>query len=135
MLVKNKIETIRTFEVPGVLTLSLFSNNIVQCEWVEDLYEIQIKHILLLKDGLKELGGGEKMRFYNNSKDFSKIDKEAMEYISKPEASEFTLANGVLVNNLAKKIMFNFFMKFNKPTVPTRAFRTKGEAFDWLLSV
>lgn len=135
MEISQDIETLQVIEHENVFKLSMLDTGIILVEWSEEIVEITKEHLILLVTEIKDLGGGKRMRVFVGTQDFSKINKEAMEYSSTPESSKYTLANAVLVNNLAKKILFNFYMKFDKPTVPTRAFRSQQEGFDWLLSL
>lgn len=38
------------------------------------------------------------------------------------------------VNSLAYRIMANFFIRFDKPPIPTKLFSSRDKAIDWLLS-
>ena len=135
MITEKEIEIIEVYELPKVFKLNLLSNGIIETLWDVENLDITKEHLSLLIDAIEELGGGKRMRVYLYMKDFTKINKEAMEFSAKVESSRFTLANAVLVNNLAKKLLFNFYIKFSAPTVPTLAFRDKEEAFKWLLSL
>ncbi|NBG67213.1 DUF7793 family protein [Acidiluteibacter ferrifornacis] len=39
----------------------------------------------------------------------------------------------LVVNNLAYRILSNFFIRFNRPVVPTKVFNSRKKALDWLL--
>lgn len=61
------------------------------------------------------------------------MDKEAREYASSEEGLQFSIAEAFVINSLPHKILANFYMKVQKPSVPTKFFRSKQEAIDWLL--
>ena len=39
----------------------------------------------------------------------------------------------LVVNNLAYRILSNFFIRFNRPVVPTKVFNSRKKALVWLL--
>ena len=43
------------------------------------------------------------------------------------------IAQAVLVNSLATRIAGNFYIRFNKPTKPTKIFTNAEDAKSWLL--
>lgn len=45
-----------------------------------------------------------------------------------------TAAAAMLVNSAITKILANVFMKFNKPSYPTKIFTKKDDAIKWLLT-
>ncbi|MDX5419622.1 MAG: hypothetical protein LPK09_10435 [Hymenobacteraceae bacterium] len=57
--------------------------------------------------------------------------KEARDYFAN-EGNEGILANALLVNSSAFKMMANFYVMVNKPQNPTRLFTDKKSALEWL---
>jgi hypothetical protein len=119
----------------GIYTLDLLSNGIVKVVFDSNLNQIEKEHLVALKESLGKLGKGKKLRIYFNVAAFLNISPEGREYSATTDASEFTLCNAILVDSLAKKIAFNFFLNINKPLTPTKAFGKEEEAFEWLLSL
>lgn len=64
--------------------------------------------------------------------DYVTIDKEAREYAASEEGLRYSKVEAFVINSLAHKILANFYMKVNKPSVPTKFFRSREEAEDWL---
>lgn len=118
--------------VPGCFSVSLEECGIVVIDWHESISEIQKFDLVLIKNIICDLSGGRRVPVYISTFPFLNISSEARAYSASDEGQEFTLANAVLVDNLAKKMMFNFFMRINCPKTPTRAFSSKTEAFVWL---
>ena len=119
-------------EISNIVSTKLTSDKIIEVKWNSIIDEIETRHLIELKNIIQELGAGEKMLIYIDTYNFMAITPEARQYASSPEASEFTLANAVLIDSLGKKLLFNFFMKISKPTVPTKGFNSKEEAIKWL---
>lgn len=63
---------------------------------------------------------------------FASISKEARDYVSSDKVAENTIAKAVVVDNLAKRIIGNFYVRFNKPVIPTSLFDNRKEAITWL---
>ena len=64
--------------------------------------------------------------------EFMTIDKEVREYGKTAEATRYTSASAIVVKSLAHKLMGNFFIKVQKPAVPTKLFSEEKEAIEWL---
>jgi hypothetical protein len=63
---------------------------------------------------------------------FTTSDSESKKYNSSPEVIRHCSAIAFLSPTLGQKMVANFFIKFYKPTVPTKFFLTEKEALDWL---
>lgn len=48
------------------------------------------------------------------------------------EGALYKLADAFVISSLAQKIIANFYMKVNKPYVPTRFFSNEEDAVNWL---
>ncbi len=57
--------------------------------------------------------------------------KEAREYLATYEG-EVAVAMAIVSNNLAVRMLANFYVKFDKPRIPTKLFKSREEAIDWL---
>ncbi len=58
--------------------------------------------------------------------------KEAREYYADSEYNKYRVADALLVNSLAMKLVVNFFMRFHKPEIPTKMFDNLESARTWL---
>lgn len=129
---QNTSTIISKIEIPNIVTVVLNSNNIIEVKWEAAVGEIQIEHLTSLTNIIKELGNKKKMLVYIDTYNFMAISQTAREYAATKKASQFTLANAVLVDSLPKKLLFNFYLKINKPVVQTRGFSSKESAIAWL---
>ena len=66
---------------------------------------------------------------------FSTIDVEVMKYLSHGRGTLFTLADAFVIHSFAQKILANFYLRINKPMLPTRFFTRMEEAESWLKSL
>lgn len=60
------------------------------------------------------------------------IDKEAREFGSSEAGLKFSKAEAFVINSFPHKLLANFYLKVNKPQVPTRFFENKQDAINWL---
>ncbi len=58
-------------------------------------------------------------------------EKEAREYLANYEKDP-ALAMAVVSNNLAVRLLANFYVKFDKPRIPTKLFKSREDALAWL---
>jgi hypothetical protein len=111
----------------------LYDNGIIEIIWDAKLEMIEIHHLEHAQQSIGSIGNGNKMPVYMTIHEFLSVSNDGRAFASSPEGVKFTLANALLIDSLPKKILFNFYVKFNKPVAPTRGFTTKEDAFDWLL--
>lgn len=116
----------------GNLTASLYSNGIIEINWETSLQVIDVVHLTKMQEAVCELGEGKKMPLLFMPHDFLHLSKEGAKYATSIEGTKYSLAIGVLSDNLAKKILMNFFLSINKPIVPTKGFSTREDAYTWL---
>ena len=64
-------------------------------------------------------------------KGFVTITKESRELVATKDMAKDSCATALIVNNIAMKLMGNFFIRFDKPPRPTRLFTNREEAIAW----
>lgn len=116
-------------------TALLYTNGIVELVWDQKIEIITKEMLQNVRSALYQFGKGKRMPVYVSTFDFMETNDEAKKYSGTLEAQEYTLANAVQIDNLAKKITFNLFLKFYGTAIPSKAFKTKEEAFAWLTSI
>lgn len=132
MVDKENISLVKEINFPDLYKIRLFSDGIIEIIWDEKIEEVKTQHLKQLKAIIKDFGQGQKMPVYITTFPFMNVSVSARKYAASDEGQEFTLANAVQVDNLGKKIMFNFFLNMNKPGTPTKAFHTRDQAIKWL---
>ena len=60
------------------------------------------------------------------------MSHDAREHASGQEVNNIIIATATLVGSPVSRTIVNFFMKLNKPLVPTKLFTDEDEAFVWL---
>lgn len=64
--------------------------------------------------------------------EFVTVSKEARLNATKMESLTPVAASAIVVQNLAQRIIANYYYKFNKPKTPYRIFKDVEKAADWL---
>lgn len=63
---------------------------------------------------------------------FNYIPKEVLQYLSDNPFNQYQIKVAVVIDNLALKLLANFYMKVFKPKVITRVFDSETKAINWL---
>ena len=63
---------------------------------------------------------------------YTSVDKDTRNHVSKGDGARFSIAEAFIISSLAHKLVANFYLKTNKPVVPTRFFTNQIEAEGWL---
>ncbi|MBL7897809.1 MAG: hypothetical protein JNJ99_04685 [Crocinitomicaceae bacterium] len=59
------------------------------------------------------------------------IEKEAREKGTDPDMQKYTLASAIVQDSLAHRILGNFIIMVQRPTVPTKLFTSTADALKW----
>lgn len=76
--------------------------------------------------------GDEKVPILHVFGKFTEATKGAREFSASPRGLKHSLVEAYVLSSLPHRILLNFYIKFNKPAVPTKYFGTKQEAVVWL---
>ena len=63
---------------------------------------------------------------------FSSLAPETRKFMASEEPLLYSKAEAFLLKSLAQKILINFYIKFDKPLVPSKVFTKEDEAIKWL---
>jgi len=83
----------------------------------------------------KEIQSGKKMKVLMDIRDMFQVSKESREYGARKEVSRLSSAMAILAGkSLTATMVGNFYIRFNKPAVPTKIFKKETNAIKWLNS-
>lgn len=109
----------------GIIRIEMLGGYIID---LEESVQLNIAQGDLLKG---QMGAGLVLMVADSTTQFT---NDARDFSASKEGLRFSMAEALVVKNLAQKLVVNFYLKFNKPSVPSRAFNTEEEAIKWLLS-
>lgn len=96
---------------------------------------VDVDDVLFFKQANTSLMGNEAYAILVVSEQGSTISKEARALSASDEFKKNTVAKAFLVNNLPHRIVGNFYLKVNRPAIPTRIFSDREQALNWLRSM
>ena len=121
------INTIETSEV----IIRLRRDEIVYVTFKKDtLFDISMQMKML--DFNNKITGGKKSYFIYDAEENVTITKEARDNATKIEHLAPVKGSVVVADNLAYRIVANFYIKFNKPKNPFKVVETFDKAIEWI---
>jgi hypothetical protein len=95
--------------------------------------DIELADAVLIVEAMGKIGHKKKYPVLIDAGEFSSIDKETRVFSASIESNIYTLADAIAYCNLAQKLMAEFYLKHNKPVIPTAIFSEREEAISWLI--
>ena len=116
----------------GPVLFRLYENRIFHAI-IKEGQRITMDHALKGHEFLGRNGSG---RFYNlyEFESFAEMDPEIRIWAAETSGNNYTFLDAVVINNVAQKIIAIFYLKFNKPDMPTKIFPSTDKALDWIFS-
>jgi hypothetical protein len=65
----------------------------------------------------------------------SSVSREVRDFLASKERISRVLADAIVANSFHHKLLSDFYLKFNKPKIPTAIFDNEDEARLWLASL
>ncbi len=112
-------------------TLSLIEGGLLLVKILKNS-EIDIEESKLMHKVSVEITKGEKIFALIDARTQVIVSREAREWGSSPESLKDTVAQAILVNSLANKLIGNFIIQFHKPIATTKLFSDEAAAIEWL---
>ena len=114
--------------------IELRDDGIIQFFHQDDL-RFTMSEIKEMEEVVKKITNGITHKSLMIAGTFSNADIEVMEHQSRGEGILFSLADAFVIHSLPQKIIANFYLKINKPVLPTKFFNKVEEAEIWLKSL
>lgn len=109
------------------------SDGIVQLNTADDAF-FTIKESKEFVTALRKITDGNPHLVLKVPGNHALVDKDSRTYMATEEALRYSIAEAVIIGNIAQRIVGNFYLKFNKPGKPVKLFDTKEQAESWLLN-
>lgn len=112
--------TIASFEAPDLLLLTICAGEILTVAESDEIAQ-----------WMKERASG-KYKVLTIPELNANIEPEVRNYLVQPQRAERVRADAFVINNLPHRLLADFYLKFNRPDIPTRFFSSEAEARAWL---
>ena len=117
-----------------ISTVKLKSEEILQIDIIDDQV-FEKKDVLELIDAAYRLGAGKKFKNLIDVGEFTVPDLKAIKLSCSKSGSKYKIADAFIIHTLSQKIIANFYLKIQKPVVPTKFFSNSIDAEKWLLEI
>ncbi|MBK7130388.1 MAG: hypothetical protein IPM74_10420 [Crocinitomicaceae bacterium] len=112
-------------------TIRLRDDGILELH-TNDTHVYEIKDVIENVDAFGKLTGNKKAPVIIFGGSFTSLKAETRAFMASEESLKYSAAEAFVLRSLAQKILINFYIKFDKPLVPTKVFRDKAKAIEWL---
>jgi hypothetical protein len=110
---------------------SLIEDGVLHIEILADT-EIDLTESKAMQQKSLEITKGKKFVALIDARATTLVTKESREWGSTAEAQVNMLAQAIIINSLASRLIGNFIIKFHKPIAKTRLFPEEESALFWL---
>jgi hypothetical protein len=110
---------------------SLPEENLILCRMLEDA-DVDVPAVDENFEATMKIANEQRYAVLVDGRATVQISKEAMERAARPEHHRLLIAQAIVVNSLANRLIGNFIIKFHKPGAPTRLFSNTEQAWSWL---
>lgn len=93
---------------------------------------IGLQECLDIMDVYEQILEKRKYPLLHLAKDYVQVNEEARIYGSSEDGLRYSAAEAFVIKSLAHKLLANFYLKVNRPSVPTKFFSNKEDAELWL---
>lgn len=120
---KTKSTTAKIF-APDILFLTIHADEILTVDESQAISDWAINQF-----------GGKPFKVLTEPEVNSQIESEVRNYLVAQDRKQRVKADAIIITNLPHRLLADFYMKFHRPDIPTKFFKNKEEAFEWLNSL
>jgi hypothetical protein len=91
-----------------------------------------LETLLIFETAKKWFSDGRRIPVLADATDIGPRSSEVRSFYASEEAAKLIKAFGIVENNFATRMMGNMFIKIAKPPFPTKLFRNRDDAREWL---
>lgn len=114
--------------------VSLIGNDIIEFV-VKEGCEVDLADVKEMVLTAGELGGGRMFKNIIIAGKYSSMSSEATLYMKTDEAHRYTIADAIVIDSLAQRILGNFYLGIVNEKRPSKLFNSKEKALNWLKSL
>lgn len=118
----------------SVCVLKMDSRSICYMTVFKDAH-ITLEEMKTVEKALFEIANNQPFRVIMDMRNkYIRFDNDARNYAAKAPITKLFIAEAILLNNLPTRLLYNFYLKFDKPDYSIKAFSTMQPAIEWLMS-
>lgn len=102
---------------------------------IEKDQELELADAIHATNSVGELGEGRRLFHLTLFGDRTIPTKEARDFCISDVGSRYKMAEAIVVNSLSQKMVFNFMINVERPSVRTKLFTNEQDAKNWLKSL
>lgn len=121
------IENIKT----SIAEITLLDDQIIHC-FVHENADFGMNEMIEMREANKKLAKGKDYCVLLEAGSFTDFSKKAKEASATEKYSKGRIALAIIAQNLAMKLLTDIYLRINKPVCPTKPFKDKEEALNWL---
>jgi hypothetical protein len=111
--------------------MHMCSDGIMEIHYGDVQYNLEMAKTVTDNSG--KVCDHKKVLVLNVASRFSDVDSDARVYMSSDYALQYSIAEAFVLKSLSQRLIGNFYLKFQRPKVPTKLFSEIIEARKWLL--
>jgi hypothetical protein len=127
--VNSRIEIILDYAI-----ITLLPNGIIKVQLLSDV-TIGLTESIEINKVVGELSNQKEALVLILASNTTHFTKDARDFSASYQGLKYSIAEAIVVTNLAQKILVSLYLKINKPSKPTKAFDTEELAIIWLLEI
>jgi hypothetical protein len=120
-----------TVKCEGAVVL-LRKDGIVEVRVAND-YVCTVESERAVTNAIASLGNGSPSLVLRITGENTSIESGVRAFLASDEAQQNLIADAIVVSSLPQRVLWNFYLRINRPKKPARIFNTEKEAVDWLL--
>jgi hypothetical protein len=112
-------------------TVSLRNDGIMHIH-IKEGNEMELGDAKEVIEAIGKLGNKQKFPVLIDCGEFATVDKDVRIFSASKEGNIYTSADAVAYHSFAHKLLADFYVNHNKPTVPAKVFKDNDSAIVWL---
>lgn len=114
-----------------IAEISYYKDRILRIEFPIDAY-VELEDTIEIHEACEFLTKGKKYLKLIVAKGTLISSKATRSYRATLKENDGRIAEALVYKSYGNKIVFNFYLTFHKPSVPTKLFSTEEKAIEWL---
>jgi hypothetical protein len=114
-----------------IAEISYYKDRILRIEFANDVY-VELEDTIQIHEACEMLTKGEKYLKLVVANGTLISSKATRSYRAILKDNDGRIAEALVYRSFGNKIVFNFYITFHKPKVPTKLFSTEEKAMEWL---